>query len=145
MKNRCIKSAGIMYIRKFIEERNVCILFSIKDEIYFWPQKSLVWILTAALLIKLFFSLFFPQTSIYAKGNNIEITQEALEEYTERYTVTGYSENAEEMAYNDLVKRKALYQKALNKPHLLNSWMMKKANIVRSMVKIAMSLMRKRG
>lgn len=44
----------------------------------------------AALLIKLFFSLFFPQTSIYAKGNNIEITQEELEEYTERYTVTGY-------------------------------------------------------
>ena len=113
MKNRCIKSAGIMYIRKFIEERNVCILFSIKDEIYFWPQKSLVWIFTAALLIKLFFSLFFPQTSIYAKGSNIEITQEELEEYTERYTVMGYS--------NDLVKRKALYQKALNKPHLLNS------------------------
>lgn len=92
-----------------------------KDEIYFWPQKSLVWIFTATLLIKLFFSLFFPQTSIYAKGNNIEITQEELEEYTERYTVMGYSENAEEMAYNDLVKRKALYQKALNKPYLLNS------------------------
>ena len=54
-----------------------------KDEIYFWPQKSLVWILTAVLLIKLFFPLFFPQTSIYAKGNNIEITQEELEEYTE--------------------------------------------------------------
>lgn len=67
------------------------------------------------------FFVVFPQTSIYAKGNNIEITQEELEEYTERYTVTGYSENAEEMAYNDLVKRKALYQKALNKPHLLNS------------------------
>ena len=65
------------------------------------------------------FSLFFPQTSIYAKGSNIEITQEELEEYTERYTVMGYSENA--VAYNDLVKRKALYQKALNKPHLLNS------------------------
>ena len=90
-----------------------------KDEIYFWPQKSLVWIFTATLLIKLFFSLFFPQTSIYAKGSNIEITQEELEEYTERYTVMGYSENA--VAYNDLVKRKALYQKALNKPHLLNS------------------------
>ena len=68
-----------------------------------------------------FFSLLFSQTSIYAKENNIEITQEELEEYTERYTVMGYSENAEEMAYNDLVKRKALYQKALNKPHLLNS------------------------
>ncbi len=67
------------------------------------------------------FSLFFSQTSIYAKENNIEITQEELEEYTERYTVMGYSENAEEMTYNDLVKRKALYQKALNKPHLLNS------------------------
>jgi len=53
--------------------------------------------------------LLFPQTSIYAKGNNIETTQEELEEYTERYTVMGYSENAEEMAYNDLVKRKALY------------------------------------
>ena len=65
------------------------------------------------------FSLFFPQTPIYAKGSNIEITQEELEEYTERYTVMGYSENA--VAYNDLVKRKALYQKALNKPHLLNS------------------------
>ena len=65
------------------------------------------------------FSLFFSQTSIYAKENNIEITQEELEEYTERYTVMGYSENA--VAYNDLVKRKALYQKALNKPHLLNS------------------------
>lgn len=65
------------------------------------------------------FSVVFPQTSIYAKGNNIEITQEELEEYTERYTVMGYSENA--VAYNDLVKRKALYQKALNKPHLLNS------------------------
>ena len=62
---------------------------------------------------KAVFSLFFPQTSIYAKGSNIEITQEELEEYTERYTVMGYS--------NDLVKRKALYQKALNKPHLLNS------------------------
>lgn len=59
------------------------------------------------------FFVVFPQTSIYAKGNNIEITQEELEEYTERYTVMGYS--------NDLVKRKALYQKALNKPHLLNS------------------------
>lgn len=67
-----------------------------KDEIYFWPQKSLVWIFTATLLIKLFFSLFFPQTSIYAKGNNIEITQEELEEYTERYTVMGYSENVED-------------------------------------------------
>lgn len=65
------------------------------------------------------FFVVFPQTSIYAKGNNIEITQEELEEYTERYTVMGYSENA--VAYNDLVKRKALYQKALNKPHLLNS------------------------
>ena len=54
------------------------------------------------------------EKSIYAKRNNIEITQEELEEYTERYTVRGYSENAEEMAYNDLVKRKALYQKALN-------------------------------
>ena len=54
------------------------------------------------------------EKSIYAKGNNIEITQEELEEYTERYTVMGYSENAEEMEYNDLVKRKALYQKALN-------------------------------
>jgi len=59
------------------------------------------------------FFVVFPQTSIYAKGSNIEITQEELEEYTERYTVMGYS--------NDLVKRKALYQKALNKPHLLNS------------------------
>ena len=67
-----------------------------KDEIYFWPQKSLVWIFIAALLIKLFFPLFFPQTSIYAKENNIEITQEELEEYTERYTVMGYSENAED-------------------------------------------------
>jgi len=67
------------------------------------------------------FSVVFPHTFIYAKGNNIEITQEELEEYTERYTVMGYSENAEEMAYNDLVKRKALYQKALNKPYLLNS------------------------
>lgn len=65
------------------------------------------------------FFVVFPQTSIYAKGNNIEITQEELEEYTERYTVMGYSENA--VVYNDLVKRKALYQKALNKPHLLNS------------------------
>ena len=32
----------------------------------------------------------------YAKGNNIEITQEELEEYTERYTVMGYSENVED-------------------------------------------------
>lgn len=38
------------------------------------------------------------EKSIYAKGNNIEITQEELEEYTERYTVRGYSENAEEMS-----------------------------------------------
>ena len=66
------------------------------------------------------FSVVFPHTFIYAKGNNIEITQEELEEYTERYTVMGYSENAEEMAYNDLVKRKALYQKALN--NTINSW-----------------------
>ena len=35
-----------------------------KDEIYFWPQKSLVWFFTATLLIKLFFSVFFPQTSL---------------------------------------------------------------------------------
>jgi len=42
------------------------------------------------------FSLFFSQTSIYAKENNIEITQEELEEYTERYTVMGYSENVED-------------------------------------------------
>ena len=41
------------------------------------------------------------EKSIYAKGNNIEITQEELEEYTERYTVMGYSDNAEEMAYKD--------------------------------------------
>jgi len=40
--------------------------------------------------------LFFSQTSIYAKENNIEITQEELEEYTERYTVVGYSENVED-------------------------------------------------
>ena len=38
------------------------------------------------------------EKSIYAKRNNIEITQEELEEYTERYTVRGYSENAEEMS-----------------------------------------------
>ena len=30
------------------------------------------------------------------KENNIEITQEELEEYTERYTVMGYSENVED-------------------------------------------------
>jgi len=35
-----------------------------KDEIYFWPQKSLIWIFTAALLIRLFFLLFFPQISL---------------------------------------------------------------------------------
>ena len=35
-----------------------------KDEIYFWPQKSLVWIFTATLLIKLLFWVFFPQTSL---------------------------------------------------------------------------------
>ena len=35
-----------------------------KDKIYFWPQKSLVWIFTATLLIKLLFSVFFPQTSL---------------------------------------------------------------------------------
>ena len=41
-----------------------------KDEIYFWPQKSLVWIFTAALLIKLFFPLFFPQTSLIFHWEN---------------------------------------------------------------------------
>ena len=35
-----------------------------KDEIYFWPQKSLVWIFTATLLIKLLFWVFFPHTSL---------------------------------------------------------------------------------
>lgn len=51
---------------------------------------------------------------IYAKGNNIEITQKEISMYTKRYIIMGYNENAEQCAYNDLVKRKALYQKAID-------------------------------